>query len=141
MSGFTAASIAVSGGGAVYNFTSAGDGATYSFAVRPDSGSATTLTISVSPGVVLTSMGGPNLAASLSLFYDPAPLAPVIRTNATKLATAELYIAFAVDFGEVGWGRGPRGLTARRETHPSSLCLIFVRTSPSFGALRCPNVP
>ena len=89
---------------------SSSDGATYTFGVRPAStGSAATLAISVAAGMATTEKGGLNLAASLTLYYDPTPPVPVIRTNATKGATSELYIAFAVDYGEV------RALKMRRK--------------------------
>ena len=102
VSGFTAASIAVSGGGSVYNFTSAGDGATYYFGVSPTSTTTTsTLTVSVAAGAAVTAAGGPTLAASLSVVYDPSPPAPVIASNATKGSTSALYIAFAINYGKV----------------------------------------
>ena len=102
VTGFTSSSVSISGGGSVYNFTAASDGATYSFGVRPSStGSAATLVISIAAGVATTSQGGSNLAASLTLYYDPTPPVPVLRSNASKGATAELYIAFALDYGEV----------------------------------------
>ena len=102
VSGFTASAVSVAGGGSVYNFTAADGGATYSFGVRPDSlVASSTLTVSVAAGAVTTADGGGNLAASLSVSYDASPPVPAIVSNATKGATAELYIAFSINYGEV----------------------------------------
>ena len=102
VSGFTASTVSVAGGGSVYNFTAGDDGASYSFGVRPDSlKSSSTLTVSVAAGAVATAAGGRNLAASLAVSYDASPPVPVIISNATKGITAELYIAFSVNYGEV----------------------------------------
>ena len=123
VTGFAASMVAVSGGGAVYNFSSSGDGSVYTFSVKPtDIAAATTLTVSVAAGAVTTvdtTNLGNNLAATYTLYYDPTPPVAVLTSNATKGSTTGLYVMFSIAYGKVG-DPPPEFLTPARLVPPSS---------------------
>ena len=104
VTGFAASMVAVSGG-AVYNFSSSGDGSVYTFSVKPsDVAAAATLTVSVAAGAVTTvdtTNLGNNLAATYTLYYDPTPPVALLTSNATKGSTTGLYVMYYIAYGKV----------------------------------------